>query len=63
MDNPIQNTEGDIAWANDNRTIFYTTKNKATLLSEKIYRHKIGTLPKDDILVYHEDDIEFYTGV
>ena len=63
LDNPIQNTEGDIAWANDNRTIFYTTKNKATLLSEKIYRHKIGTLPKDDILVYHEDDIEFYTGV
>lgn len=63
LDNPIQNTEGDIAWANDNKTIFYTTKNKTTLLSEKIYRHKMGTLPQDDILVYQENDIEYYTGV
>jgi len=63
LDDPISNTEGDIAWANDNKTIFYTTKNKITLLSEKIYRHEIGTKPQDDILVYQEHDIEYYTGV
>ena len=63
LDHPIPNTEGDIAWANDNKTIFYTTKNKTTLLSEKIYRHEIGTRSQDDILVYQENDIEYYTGV
>ena len=64
LETSIPNTEGDdIAWANDNKTIFYTTKNKTTLLSEKIYRHKLGTNTSNDVLVYHEKDIEFYTGV
>ena len=64
LDTSIPNTEGDdIAWANDNKTIFYTTKNKTTLLSEKIYRHKLGTDSSNDVLVYHEKDIEFYSGV
>jgi len=59
----ISNAEGNIAWANDNQTIFYTAKNKVTLLSEKIYRHKIGTDAKEDVLVYEEKDNEFYIGV
>ena len=64
LDTSIPNTEGDdIAWANDNKTIFYTTKNKTTLLSEKIYRHKLGTDSSNDVMVYHEKDIEFYSGV
>ena len=64
LDTSIPNTEGDdIAWANDNKTIFYTTKNKTTLLSEKIFRHKLGTDSSNDVLVYHEKDIEFYSGV
>ena len=59
----IPNTTGNVAWANDNKTVFYTSKNKITLLSEKIYRHKIGKDHKNDHLVYHEKDNEFYTGV
>jgi len=59
----IPNTTGRAAWANDNKTVFYTSKNKTTLLSEKIYRHKIGSEPTKDVLVYKEDDIEYYTGV
>jgi oligopeptidase B len=59
----IPNTTGNVAWANDNKTVFYTLKNKITLLSEKIYRHKIGSDPVKDVLVYKEDDIEYYTGV
>ena len=59
----IPNTTGSAAWANDNKTVFYTSKNKTTLLSEKIYRHKIGSEPTKDVLVYKEDDIEYYTGV
>jgi len=59
----IPNTTGSAAWANDNKTVFYTSKNITTLLSEKIYRHKIGSEPTKDVLVYKEDDIEYYTGV
>ena len=63
LDHFISNTEGDVAWANDNETIYYTTKNKITLLSDNIYRHNIHTDSKKDILVYKEEDNEFYIGV
>ena len=59
----IPNTTGSVAWANDNETVFYTSKNKTTLLSEKIFRHKIGVDYKKDQLVYHEKDNEYYIGV
>ena len=59
----IPNTSGSVAWANDNQTIFYTSKNQVTLLSEKIYRHKLDTSHEQDVLVYEERDNEFYTGV
>ncbi len=63
LEQTIPNTAGRAAWANDNKTVFYTSKNKTTLLSEKIYRHKIGSDSTKDVLVYKEDDIEYYTGV
>ncbi len=59
----IPATNGYVAWANDNQTIFYTAKNKVTLLSEKIFRHKLGSNTKNDILVYKENDNTFYLGV
>ena len=63
LNKTIPNTTGSIAWANDNKTIFYTSKNKVTLISEKIYSHKVGSDPEKDIMVYKEDDITYYTGV
>ena len=63
LDQTIPNTTGSVAWANDNSTVFYTSKNEVTLLSEKIYRHKIGTDYTNDELVYTEDDNSFYIGV
>ena len=63
LDQTIPNTTGSVAWANDNSTVFYTSKNVVTLLSEKIYRHKIGTDHANDELVYTENDNSFYIGV
>jgi oligopeptidase B len=63
LDDVIENTTGGGAWANDNKTFFYTTKNKVSLLSEKIYRHKLGTKASDDVMVYHEKDPSYYIGV
>jgi oligopeptidase B len=59
----IENTEGEPVWANDNQTFFYTSKNPVTLLSEKIYRHKLGAKAASDVLVYQEKDNSNYIGV
>jgi len=63
IQNAISNSSGSVAWANDNRTVFYTSKNDVTLLSEKIWRHKLGSDSKSDKMVYHEKDDTFYSGV
>ncbi|MES2811031.1 MAG: S9 family peptidase [Bacteroidota bacterium] len=52
----IENTTGGSVWANDNQTIFYTTKDPVTLRSDKVFRHKIGTDAKEDVLVFEEKD-------
>ncbi len=52
----IENTTGTSVWANDNATLFYTTKD-STLRPDKIMRHKMGSSP--DVLVYHEQDNTF----
>lgn len=63
LDDKLDNTTGSGAWANDNQTYFYTTKNKVSLLSEKIYRHTLGRDASTDQLVYSEEDPAFYLGV
>ena len=62
LNRTIQNSSGSVAWANDNKTIFYTSKNEKTLLGEKIWRHKFGS-SKPDEMIYHEKDNTFYNGV
>jgi oligopeptidase B len=60
----IKNTEGgSYAWASDNKTIFYIVRNPQTLLGDKVYRHKLGTDPKEDFLVYTEKDNQYYMGL
>ena len=63
LNEEIKNTAGGAAWANDNKTVFYTTKNEVTLLTEKIKRHTLGEIIDDDEVVYHENDPSFYIGV
>lgn len=59
----IENTTGGGAWANDNETYFFTTKDKVSLLSDKIWRHKLGTKSSNDVMVFQEKDPSFYIGV
>ncbi len=58
----IMGTNGYGVWANDNKTIFYTSNNPITLLSEKIMRHELNGLTKD-VEVYVEKDKSNYIGV
>ncbi len=59
----ILNTEGSLAWANDNKTVFYTTKNEVSLLGEKVWRHQLGSPIEQDEIVYFEKDPSYYIGV
>lgn len=59
----IHSTNGNIAWANDNTTLFYTANNPETLLSEKIKKHILNTDEAEDKIVYAEKDKSNYIGV
>jgi len=58
----IKNTSGNISWANDNKTIFYTVKDE-TLRPYRIYKHILGTDVSSDVLVYEESDATFSTYI
>ena len=55
----ILNTTGGATWANDNKTVFYVTKDPTTLRPEKIWRHELGTDPANDVMIYFEEDDTF----
>lgn len=59
----IKGTGSNIVWGNDNKTLFYTSNNPVTLLSEKIKKHIIGTDASADVPVYEEKDQSNYIGV
>ncbi|KAK9844192.1 hypothetical protein WJX81_007696 [Elliptochloris bilobata] len=59
---PIEGTSGDLAWASDNKTLFYITKDKLDR-PHKVWRHRICTDPEADELVYHEEDEAFYISL
>lgn len=58
----ITYAEAGFAWASDNKTVFYTSKNKVSLLSEEIKRHELGTDESADQVVYQEKDPSYYIG-
>jgi oligopeptidase B len=59
----IRNVTPSLAWANDNRTLFYAKQDPQTLRAYQIYRHVLGTDPAGDTLVYEEADETFRTFV
>jgi oligopeptidase B len=63
VDRPVPNTEGYVAWANDNKTFFYSKKDSLTLRSDRVFRHKLMNDPSKDPMIYKEDDETFYTGI
>jgi len=55
----IPNTYYGAEWANDNKTFFYTTLDSIGR-PYRLFRHEIGTDPKNDALVFEEPDEAFY---
>ncbi len=58
----IPNTTGSAAWADDNKTFFYTTKDDA-LRPFKNFRHSLGSNSEEDKLIFHEADDTYNTFV
>jgi len=58
----IENISGDLAWANDNKTFFYTVPDD-TWRSFKLYRHTLGADVSGDKLIYHERDESFWMSI
>lgn len=63
MEEVIEQTSGDLAWANDNRHFYYVRKDPQTLLPFQVFRHKLGTPSSVDVLIYQEHDDTFYTSL
>ncbi|HKG14389.1 MAG TPA: S9 family peptidase [Pyrinomonadaceae bacterium] len=51
-----------VAWANDNKTLFYVVDNPVNKNPYRLYRHTLGKAGGDD-LVYEEKDEMFGVGV
>jgi len=47
-----------MAWASDNRTLFYTVEDETTKRSHRLYRHVLGATAPDPLL-YEETDERF----
>ncbi|WP_264551429.1 S9 family peptidase [Flavobacterium sp. N2038] len=63
LEEKIENATGGSVWANDNRTVFYTRQDEVTLRADKIFRHKLNSDSKNDVLVYNETDDTFNVSV
>ncbi|MFV1991347.1 MAG: hypothetical protein ACC652_11480, partial [Acidimicrobiales bacterium] len=60
LDDIVELVSDDIAWA-DNQTIFYTSPDEL-LRPWQVWRHRLGTDPGFDQIVFEEPDERFYVG-
>jgi oligopeptidase B len=58
----IAGTTGSAVWANDNKTLFYASKDEQTLRPDKIFRYQLAENKPAEI-VYHETDETYSTYV
>ncbi|MBU2580563.1 MAG: S9 family peptidase [Alphaproteobacteria bacterium] len=58
----IPDTNGNMVWANDSKTLFYVRIDQ-NHRPRSVYRHKLGTSASDDVLVYEEATTTFYVSL
>ncbi len=63
LSDELKNTPGAVAWADDNRTLFYIENDPITLLTVRVKKHTLGTDPRFDPVVYEERDHSYYLDV
>ncbi len=62
MPDRLERTGGSATWSADGKFIFYTEQdeNHRPLRS---FRHQMGTLQSDDVLIFEEQDTGMFTGI
>ncbi|HEY0018618.1 MAG TPA: S9 family peptidase [Longimicrobium sp.] len=58
----VDSVYSGLAWAADNRTLFYT-KTDSAHRPDRVFRHTVGTPAARDQLVFHDPDVLFRVGV
>lgn len=58
----IEKLSWGLAWASDNRTVFYMTPDSAKR-GDRVWRHVVGTPRAQDVSVYQDTDVLFNVGV
>jgi oligopeptidase B len=54
---------GSIAWAADNRTLFFTVEDEQQKRQFQLWRHTLATSRGEDVLVFQDDDERFNIGL
>ena len=62
IDDSIEDASGDLVWANDARTVFYTAIDD-NHRPRQVRRHVVGTDAAADAVVYDEPDPGFFVGL
>ena len=62
IEEPIPDTAGGITWSYDDQYFFYSKLDKLHR-PRQIFRHKLGTSIKEDILIFEEKDDRFTCGI
>jgi len=52
-----------LAWANDNKTIYYVENDPVTLLSTRVKKHVLGSDAAKDAVVYQEADNTYFLSI
>ena len=63
IDSKVERSSGSIVWDKKNTSFYYAQKDPVTLIENKVFKHKIGTDPKEDVLIYEENDSEFHLHI
>ena len=62
LDDELHDVYYGFAWASDSQHFFYTTVDDA-MRPYQLWRHELGTLASNDVLVYEESDAQFTISV
>ncbi len=58
----IERTSPAVAWANDSITLFYVVLDH-TRRPSRVFRHRVGAAPAEDVLVHFEPDESFFLDI
>ena len=58
LDDQIEDVTGNVVWAADSKTVFFTQQDPATLRADRVFRYVLGSGAAPE-LVFKEDDEEF----